>query len=289
MIHRMDPPVDPDREPMPERLQPMLARIGPLPPDTEGRWGYEVKWDGIRALAWIEGGRVRLCSPQRQRHHRALPGAARARAGAGRAPGDPRRRDRRLRRRGPAELRAPAVAHAPGQRGRGAPRRARHPRRLRALRRPLPRRPHDVRAALHGAPRPARGARAARPALADPRLPDQGRRGAAAGQRRARARGRRGQAAGLALRARAAGDRLGQGQEQAPPVGGDRRLAARRGAPQHDDRRPARGRAGRGRRRSTTPGASAPASPSARCASCRRGWRSCAPTSRRSPAASRRG
>ena len=62
MIHRMDPPVDPDREPMPERLQPMLARIGPLPPDTEGRWGYEVKWDGIRTLAWIEGGRVRLCS-----------------------------------------------------------------------------------------------------------------------------------------------------------------------------------------------------------------------------------
>jgi bifunctional non-homologous end joining protein LigD len=62
MIHRMDPPVDPDREPMPERLQPMLARIGPLPPDTEGRWAYEVKWDGIRTLAWVEGGRMRLCS-----------------------------------------------------------------------------------------------------------------------------------------------------------------------------------------------------------------------------------
>jgi bifunctional non-homologous end joining protein LigD len=62
MIHRMDPPVDPDREPMPERLQPMLARIGPLPPDGDGRWGYEVKWDGIRTLAWVEGGRVRLCS-----------------------------------------------------------------------------------------------------------------------------------------------------------------------------------------------------------------------------------
>ena len=35
LIHRMDPPVDPDREPMPERLQPMLARIGALPPDAE--------------------------------------------------------------------------------------------------------------------------------------------------------------------------------------------------------------------------------------------------------------
>jgi bifunctional non-homologous end joining protein LigD len=62
MIHRMDPPVDPDREPMPERLQPMLARTGALPPDADGRWAYEIKWDGIRTLAWIEGGRVRLCS-----------------------------------------------------------------------------------------------------------------------------------------------------------------------------------------------------------------------------------
>jgi bifunctional non-homologous end joining protein LigD len=62
MIHRMDPPADPGREPMPERLEPMLARIGPLPADGDGRWGYEVKWDGIRALAWVEGGRIRLCS-----------------------------------------------------------------------------------------------------------------------------------------------------------------------------------------------------------------------------------
>ena len=28
MIHRMDPPEDPDREPMPERVEPMLARSG---------------------------------------------------------------------------------------------------------------------------------------------------------------------------------------------------------------------------------------------------------------------
>ena len=33
MIHRMDPPEDPEREPMPERLQPMLARTGTLPRD----------------------------------------------------------------------------------------------------------------------------------------------------------------------------------------------------------------------------------------------------------------
>ncbi|MFL5836146.1 MAG: DNA ligase D [Solirubrobacteraceae bacterium] len=62
MIHRMDPPADPGREPMPEKLSPMLSRIGSLPADGDGRWAYEVKWDGIRALAWIEGGRVKLCS-----------------------------------------------------------------------------------------------------------------------------------------------------------------------------------------------------------------------------------
>ena len=28
MIHRMDPPEDPEREPMPDRIEPMLARIG---------------------------------------------------------------------------------------------------------------------------------------------------------------------------------------------------------------------------------------------------------------------
>src|SRR5918996_6023506 len=33
MIHRMDPPQDADREPMPSRIAPMLARTGPLPPD----------------------------------------------------------------------------------------------------------------------------------------------------------------------------------------------------------------------------------------------------------------
>ena len=61
MIHRMDPPQDPEREPMPEPLKPMLARSGPLPPDQE-HWAFEVKWDGVRALAYSEGGRLRLQS-----------------------------------------------------------------------------------------------------------------------------------------------------------------------------------------------------------------------------------
>ncbi len=59
MIHRMDPPEDPDREPMPQRLQPMLARTGDLPRD-ESDWAYEIKWDGVRAIGYVEGGRLRL-------------------------------------------------------------------------------------------------------------------------------------------------------------------------------------------------------------------------------------
>ena len=61
MIHRMDPPQDPDRQPMPERLQPMFARTGSLPKD-DAKWAYEVKWDGVRALGYVAGGRLRLAS-----------------------------------------------------------------------------------------------------------------------------------------------------------------------------------------------------------------------------------
>src|SRR5690242_1154182 len=43
MIHRMDPPADPSREPMPEHIVPMLAGVGKLPRDPE-RWSFEVKW-----------------------------------------------------------------------------------------------------------------------------------------------------------------------------------------------------------------------------------------------------
>lgn len=59
MLHRMDPPEDPSREPLPEGLRPMLATAGSLPRDDDG-WAYEIKWDGIRALATVDGGRVRL-------------------------------------------------------------------------------------------------------------------------------------------------------------------------------------------------------------------------------------
>ena len=61
MIHRMDPPQDADREPMPSGIEPMLARTGTLPRE-DGRWAYEVKWDGVRAIGYAEGGRLRLLS-----------------------------------------------------------------------------------------------------------------------------------------------------------------------------------------------------------------------------------
>jgi bifunctional non-homologous end joining protein LigD len=59
MIHRMDPPADPDREPMPDRVVPMLAKPGDLPKD-ERPWGFEIKWDGMRAILYSQPGRLRF-------------------------------------------------------------------------------------------------------------------------------------------------------------------------------------------------------------------------------------
>ena len=59
MIHRLDPPSDPERGPMPERILPMLAVAGELPED-QARWSFEVKWDGVRAIAYARPGRLRL-------------------------------------------------------------------------------------------------------------------------------------------------------------------------------------------------------------------------------------
>ena len=47
--------------PLPAQLSPMLAPPGALPGDDAG-WAYEMKWDGIRALAFIGDGRLRLAS-----------------------------------------------------------------------------------------------------------------------------------------------------------------------------------------------------------------------------------
>jgi bifunctional non-homologous end joining protein LigD len=60
MIHRMDPPDDPGREPMPERIIPMMARSSNTVPRDQEHWGFEIKWDGVRAIAYAQPGRLRL-------------------------------------------------------------------------------------------------------------------------------------------------------------------------------------------------------------------------------------
>ena len=61
MLHRMDPPDDPDREPFPDHVEPMSATSGDLPPDgDDDAYGFEIAWDGVRVLAYVDGGRVRL-------------------------------------------------------------------------------------------------------------------------------------------------------------------------------------------------------------------------------------
>lgn len=40
---------------LPASIAPMLATAGTLPAD-DGAWGYEIKWDGVRSLAYLDGG-----------------------------------------------------------------------------------------------------------------------------------------------------------------------------------------------------------------------------------------
>ena len=40
------------------RIAPMLALLSDSVPEGEG-WAYEFKWDGVRAIVFVEGGRVR--------------------------------------------------------------------------------------------------------------------------------------------------------------------------------------------------------------------------------------
>ncbi|HEX7290623.1 MAG TPA: DNA ligase D [Conexibacter sp.] len=59
MIHRMDPPRDAAATELPEQVEPMLARLSTMPGDEAG-WAFEVKWDGIRAIAHSQPGRIRF-------------------------------------------------------------------------------------------------------------------------------------------------------------------------------------------------------------------------------------
>jgi bifunctional non-homologous end joining protein LigD len=46
---------------MPRSIAPMLASPGQLPPD-EDDWAFELKWDGIRAISYVEADRARFVS-----------------------------------------------------------------------------------------------------------------------------------------------------------------------------------------------------------------------------------
>jgi bifunctional non-homologous end joining protein LigD len=59
MIHRHGPSIRTD--PLPTSVKPMLATSGELPADNTG-WAFEIKWDGVRTILFVEGGRVRAQS-----------------------------------------------------------------------------------------------------------------------------------------------------------------------------------------------------------------------------------
>jgi bifunctional non-homologous end joining protein LigD len=49
-------------ESLPCSLEPMLARNAPLPTSGDDEWGFELKWDGVRVLAFAEPGSWRMGS-----------------------------------------------------------------------------------------------------------------------------------------------------------------------------------------------------------------------------------
>lgn len=59
MIHRHGSSTRAD--PLPTSMAPMLAVPGDLPGDDE-HWAFEIKWDGVRTILFVEGGRVRAQS-----------------------------------------------------------------------------------------------------------------------------------------------------------------------------------------------------------------------------------
>lgn len=60
MIHRMDPPADPDWGPLPDRVLPMRAVPRRRLPAGGEQYGFEFAWGGLRALGYVAGGRLRL-------------------------------------------------------------------------------------------------------------------------------------------------------------------------------------------------------------------------------------
>ncbi|MER5453859.1 DNA polymerase ligase N-terminal domain-containing protein [Micromonospora sp. NPDC002389] len=59
MVRRTDPP-PPGWTSMPEQVAPMRPTPARRLPADQADWGYELRWDGVRATAYVSGGRLRL-------------------------------------------------------------------------------------------------------------------------------------------------------------------------------------------------------------------------------------
>ncbi len=58
--------------PMPSAIEPMMATLVDTPPEGE-KWLYEIKWDGVRGLCFIEDRRLRIDSRRGNRCERQYP------------------------------------------------------------------------------------------------------------------------------------------------------------------------------------------------------------------------
>ncbi|MBF9127746.1 ATP-dependent DNA ligase [Plantactinospora sp. S1510] len=61
IIRRLDP-APPGWTPMPDLVRPMRAGTASTLPADDAAWGYEMRWDGVRAIGYVSGGRLRLTS-----------------------------------------------------------------------------------------------------------------------------------------------------------------------------------------------------------------------------------
>ena len=152
MIHRMDPPEDPEREPMPEQLAPMLAAHRAAAAATTAAGRTRSSGTACARSRSSQGGRLTLQARSGRDITPRYPELRPIGRGARGARGDPRRRGRRVRRRA-AELPEAPGPHAPGVRARGAAAGARGPGPLHRVRPALPRRPLAVELPLRRAPR----------------------------------------------------------------------------------------------------------------------------------------
>ena len=60
------------KAPMPKAITPMMATLAAQPPRGD-KWLYEIKWDGVRAVCFIEGGHLRIFSRNGNRTEQQYP------------------------------------------------------------------------------------------------------------------------------------------------------------------------------------------------------------------------